>query len=125
MKTEDTLYIKILVWAYRKQEAGFTWGDLEKEFNLNKAQLNWVQKVFRSNMPASENLIDHLSYNEKANEHLFVITSKGTSIAVQYLGLKEAEESGRRAEKIAHVAIIVGIIVGTLQIIIGLLQLFC
>ncbi|MFA4827540.1 MAG: hypothetical protein WC596_04835 [Candidatus Shapirobacteria bacterium] len=65
MKTDDTLYIKILVWAYRKQEAGFTWGDLEKEFNLNTAQLNWVQKVFRSNMPASENLIDHLSYNEK------------------------------------------------------------
>lgn len=120
MKTEDTLYIQILVWAYKKQEAGFSWGDMIKEFQLNSAQVQWVQKVFRSNMPASENLIDHLSYNEKDNEHLFVIASKGTSAAIEYLNLEEAKISSRRAEKIALVAIFIGVVVGVIQIIVAL-----
>ncbi len=123
MKIEDTLYIKILIWIYKKQEAGFNWEDLKKEFQLNSAQEQWVLKVFRSNMPASENLIDHLSYNEKDNEHLYVITAKGTSAAIDYLNLKEAEKSSKRAEKIAKVAIGIGIVVGVFEIIIGLLQL--
>ncbi len=116
MKTEETLYIKILVWAYNRQEAGFTWGDLQKEFQLNKEQEQWVLKVFRSNMPIGDNLIDHLGYDQERSIHRYVITSKGTSVAVDYLNLKEAEKSGRRAEKIAMVAIIVGVIVGIAQI---------
>lgn len=123
MKSEESLYIKILIWAYERQEAGFTWGDLTNEFKLSDKQLQWVQKIFRSNMPASENLIDHLFYQN--DEHTFVITAKGTSAAVQYLNLKEAERSGKRAERIAWVAISVGVIVGLVQIIIGLLQLKC
>lgn len=117
MKTQDTLYIKILIWAYNRQEAGFSWGDLTKEFNLTPEQIQWVQKIFRSNMPASENLIDHLSYNQEKDSHLFVITSKGTSAAIEYLNLKEAERTGRRAEKIAIAAIIIGAVVGLIQII--------
>jgi len=120
MKTEDTLYIKILIWAYKKQEAGFSWEDLKKNFQLNSAQEQWVLKIFRSNLPASDNLIDHLSYNEQKNSHLFVITSKGTSAAIEYLNLMEAKISSRRAEKIALVAIIIGATVGVFQIIISL-----
>lgn len=116
MKTEETLYIKILIWAYNRQESGFTWGDLQKEFGLSKEQEQWVHKIFRSNMPASENLMDHLSYSEEKNIHHFVITSKGTSAAVDYLNLKEAERSGRRAETIAIIAIIIGVIVGIIQV---------
>jgi hypothetical protein len=59
---EEGLYLKILVWAYKRQESGFTWGNLEKEFSLTLKQKEWVQKIFRSNTPQSENLIDHLSY---------------------------------------------------------------
>jgi len=118
MKSEKTLYIKILVWAYFRQEAGFTWGDLQKEFVLTKEQEQWVQKIFRSNMPASDNLIDHLSYNQDKDIHKFVMTAKGTSAAIEYLSLKEAEKSGKRAEKIAWVAIIMGIIVGVSQMIV-------
>lgn len=117
MKTEETLYIKILVWAYGMQENGFTWGDLKKEFNLTTEQEQWVQKIFRSNMPAADNLFDHLSYNSEKDSHLFVITSKGTSAAIDYLNLKEAERTGKRAERIAIVAIIIGAVVGVIQII--------
>ena len=117
MKTEKSLYIKILIWAYEKQEVGFSMKELEEKFNLNPKQVQWVLKVFRSNMPAGENLIDHLSYSGNKNEHLFVITSKGTSAAVEYLNLIEAKRSARRAEIIALIAITIGIIVGAMQII--------
>lgn len=120
MRTEDTLYIKILVWAYKKQEAGFSMKELVENFDLNSAQEQWVLKVFRSGLPASDNLIDLLSYNEQKNEHLFVITSKGTSAAIEYLNLMEAKISSKRAEKIALVAILIGAIVGLFQIIIDI-----
>ncbi len=120
MKIEETLYIKILVWAYNRQESGFAWGDLKTEFNLTSEQEQWVQKIFRSNMPATDNLFDHPSYNNETNSHLFVITAKGTSAAIDYLNLKEAEKTGRRAERIAIVAIIIGVIVGLAQILVPL-----
>lgn len=106
----------ILLWAYDRQESGFTWGDLETAFNLTPKQKEWVQKVFRSNMPAAENLIDHMSYDGRADSHLFVITAKGTTAAIQYLNLNEAQNSGKRAECIAIIAIIIGIVVGLAQI---------
>lgn len=117
MQVQEGLYIKILIWAYNRQESGFTWADLKKEFNLTSGQEQWVQKVFRSNLPAAENLIDHLTYNVDKNEHLMVITAKGVSAAIQYLNLKEAERSGKRAEIIALFAIGIGVVVGIAQII--------
>lgn len=121
MKIENGLYIKILIWVYQRQDAGFSWEDLKKEFELNPVQEQWVLKVFRSQMPSSENLIDFLDDNKDGGEQLFVITAKGTSAAVDYLNLKEAEKSSKRAEKIAKVAIVIGIVVGVSQIIISLL----
>lgn len=123
MRTEKSLYIRILLWVYERQDVGFSWEDLEKEFGLNATQMPWVQKVFYSNSPPSENLIDHLNYSDE-NMHRFLITAKGTSAAVEYLNLKEAKEGSRRAEKIALVAIVIGVVVGMLQIIIGLAQLY-
>lgn len=117
MKKEEALYIKILIWAYRKQDAGFLWKDLVTTFDLTVAQDQWVQKVFRSNMPISDNLVDYLSHDSQ-NQGLYVITARGTSAAIEYLNLKEAENSGRRAEKIALFAIGIGIVTGIAQIIV-------
>lgn len=119
MKTEESLYIKILVWAYSQQESGFTWEDLKNKFNLNYDQEQWALKIFRSNMPSSENLIDHI-YNQGKNEHKYFITAKGTSAAVDYLNLEEAKKSSSRAEKIALTAIVIGVLVGIAQIYIQL-----
>ena len=117
MKTNESLYIKILVWAYEQQEAGFTWKDLTEQFKLSTEQEQWVQKIFRSNMPASENLVNHIYDSSSDDVHKLVITAKGTSVAIDYLNLKETEKSSRRAEKIALVAIITGIVVGLIQIV--------
>jgi len=116
MKTEETLYIKILTWAYQKQEKGFHWEELKNKFNLTSEQNEWALKLFRSNMPASDNLVDHLSYNTKRDEHLFVITAKGTSEAIGYLNLKEAEKISKWAIGIALSTIFINIVVGILQI---------
>ena len=115
MKTEESLYIKILIWTYERQESGFMWDELEKEFELIDEQMRWVQKIFRSNMLAAENLMDNI-YNSKTDQHKYFITAKGTSAAVDYLNLKEAKKSSSRAEIIALVAITIGVIVGIAQI---------
>lgn len=114
-KIEESLYIKILVWSYEKQESGFYWEELEKKFELNEKQKQWVLKVFRSNTPSANNLIDHF-YNSGENQHLYFITDKGTSVAIDYLNLKEAQKNSRRAEKIALWAIAITAIVGIIQI---------
>lgn len=119
--TEKTLYIRILIWAYNKQEKGFSWQELKLAFNLNHDQEEWVLKIFRSNMPASENLIDHLSYNNDDKNHLYVITAKGTSAAIDYLNLKESEKNSKRAENIAIAAIAIGIFVGLVQVIVTII----
>ena len=115
MKIKDSLYIKILIWAYEKQDAGFSFRELREEFNLTHDQEQWVLKVFHSNIPIGDNLINLCDYRKE--EHIYVITSKGISAAVEYLNLKEAKSSAKRAEIIALVAIGIGIIVGVLQII--------
>ncbi len=46
MKDKNNIYIRILLWAYEKQEAGFTWEELEKEFQLSDLQEGWVKKIF-------------------------------------------------------------------------------
>lgn len=126
--TQETLYIRILIWSYYYQENGFYWGELIEKFNLTTEQELWVRKIF---MPSntlegkSDNLIDHLSYNSGLNKHKYVITAKGTSVAIDYLNLKEAQKSGIRAERIAIVAIITSVSVGLLQIIIELIKWLC
>jgi hypothetical protein len=119
MKTEESLYIKVLLWAYYRQESGFTWGELHEEFHLSEEQKRWIEMIFRSNMPSSENLIDHI-YNSSSDTYQYFITAKGTSAAIQYLNLKEAESSGKRAEKIALAAIGIGVLVGIAQILVQL-----
>lgn len=122
MKTENTLYIRILIWAYNKQESGFLEKDLFQEFDLNSEQIKWYLKVFRSNLPISENLVGSLDYAD--NKHTMALTAKGTSEAIAYLGLEEARKSGVRAERIAKWAIVIGIVVGLVQIVIGLFQIY-
>lgn len=112
-KTEKSLYIRILIWAYNKRENGFRWNELKNLFNLSREQAVWVDKMFRAN---GAEIIGILSYD--SNEHIYMITAEGVSAAISYLDLKEAERSGKRAEKIALTAIIVGIVVGLLQIVI-------
>jgi hypothetical protein len=71
-------------------------------------------------MLASENLIDHLDYDPENTGHKFIITGKGISAVVEYLSLKEAQDSGKRAEYIALWSLGLATIVGAVQIFIAI-----
>lgn len=45
-KTEQDLYIKVLLWAYEKQETGFIWKEMKEHFSLTPLQEGWIRKVF-------------------------------------------------------------------------------
>ena len=111
MESEETLYIKILVWAYYQGEDGFTWKEMIEKFNLSDTQSSWATEVFRK---YGDELFSNAPYKP---EHTYIVTTNGSSIVIDYLNLKEAENNGKRAEKIAVSAIIIGIIVGISQII--------
>lgn len=115
--SRPSLYIRILIWAYNKREKGFIWRELYEDFNLDDEKKLWVQKIFYSNMPVADNLVDYIGQAGYKNENNLVMTAKGISAAVDYLNLKQAEKSGKRAEKIAVTAIVIGVIVGLAQII--------
>ncbi len=77
MKKRD-LYKEILTWAHKRQGSGFLEEqELFKDLNLNKEQINWYLKVFRSNIPISENLIAHFNYDDAKNKHYFTLSAKG------------------------------------------------
>lgn len=121
MKTEESLYIKILEWAYYRGEAGFKWEELRKEFNITDPQNHWVTETFRN----KTEIIGLLSYKITANEHIYGLTAEGTAQAIQYLNLRESRVNSKRAERLAKWAIGIGIIVGSVQIIIGIIQIVC
>lgn len=96
MKTEDSHFIKILEWAYEKQEAGFFEEDLIKKFILTPEEMKWYLRIFKPDQP-SDRMIEHIEYLDVENKHRYAITAKGISTVIGYRGLKEAEKSGKRA----------------------------
>lgn len=118
METKNSKYLKILLWAYKKQETGFFEEDLLTEFSLQKKEeREWYARTFKQGQPG-DRLIEFFLGTE---EHKCFITAKGISAVIEYLNLEEAKKSSKRAEKIALIAIGIGIIVGIAQIIISLL----
>lgn len=116
----ETLYVKILIWAYKRQEDGFTMAELISDFGLNEDQQKWVMKVFRPNNPPSENLFDRVS-EKKKDKNVYVITSKGTTAAVDYLAIQNAKKNNRKNEKIAYWSVFIAAAVGAANILITLI----
>ncbi len=123
MKTEESLYIKILLWAYDNSVNGFTERELFDHFDLNdKTDLKrWYVKVFKNGTNDNPSIIDHFTIRNEVG--YWCLTEKGMSAAIAYLDLKEARESSKEAKKIALWSIWIAIIVGVFQILIGILQL--
>ncbi len=123
MKTEESLYIKILLWAYDRQALGFREEELISHFELNKSpELRaWYQTTFRHGTNDNHAMIANFIYAN--NAHLFSLSEKGMSAAIDYLDLRDARENSRDAKIIALWSIWIAVIVGIFQIIIGLLQM--
>lgn len=119
MKDKNPAFIEILEWAYEKQEKGFLEEDLIKKFILTPEKMKWYLKIFKPDQPG-DRMIEHVEYLDVENKHRYSITSKGISTLIGYYELKEAKKSGKRATWIAITAIVIGILVGTVQIIVQL-----
>lgn len=130
MKTEESFYVQILLWAYEKTAAGtgFTESELEEKFDLkNNAgdKHKLYLKLFRDGTSDNHPVIDHF-YNKHSglrHDSYFCLSDKGMASAIDYIDLKEARESSATAKEIAFWSIGIAIVVGILQIIIALLQL--
>lgn len=115
MENKESLYIKILIWAYEKSIDGFTEEELYKAFDLNEPSLSgWYLKVFRD----SPNLLIN-NFKTIGDKSYWCLTAEGMSNAINYLELKETQKGSKRAENIALWAIIVSSFVGMVQIMIS------
>src|SRR3989338_5925221 len=80
MKTNK--FFEILSWTF-KQKDGFQESELIKKFSLDQ---NWYLKTFRPSAKENENLIIHLSYDDKNNKHYHTLSAEGIS---KFFGLNK------------------------------------
>lgn len=130
MKTENSFYVKILLWAYERTASGvgFTEDELFDEFDTIKSSVEKRQlylKLFRSGTNDNHPIIDHLinKQTDKGEVAYWCLSDKGMSSAIDYMDLKEARENSRSAKSIAFWSIGIAIVVGILQIIVAVFQL--
>lgn len=125
MKTEESFYIKILIWAYN-QTNGFTEKQLFDEFKIEPGSTEYklYLKLFRSGNTAqgSTPTIENFKYENEDDVHFFCLSDKGMASAIDYLDLKEARESSKHARRIALWSIWIAVIVGLFQIFPSLAQ---
>ena len=122
MRTEESLYIKILEWAYNKGEDGFKWDDLKSEFTLTQPQEHWVIETFRN----KKEIIGLLPYKIIGNNYVYGLTAEGISEAINYLALQEARKSSRNAMYFAGASLLIaflGILLQMRQVAISDLQI--
>ena len=105
-KTED-LYIRVLMWAYEKQETGFTWEEMKKHFDLNNLQENWVRKIFLTASDQDRKFLEHLRNDDTVspNQHYYSLNEKGINTAINYKALTSAEKNSNTALTIAIIGI--------------------
>lgn len=120
MEDKENLYIQILLWVYSKQETGFTWEELGKEFDLDSFQDNWIKKIFLTTSDADRKFIEILRNDESAtpNVYYYSLNEKGMSAVIDYQELKEARESSRDAKYLAIGSLLLATIVGIAQIVV-------
>lgn len=126
MKTEESFYIKVLVWAYENSTEGFSEQDLFKKFNIDSSpvQHRLYLKFFRDGNITSGNppMIDQ--FDTRDGVSFFCLTEKGMSAAIDYLDLKQARESSSEAQRYATWSLGIAIVVGVVQIVLAGIQIW-
>lgn len=98
-KPKEDLYIRVLLWAHGKQETGFTWKDLEKNFSLDSLQESWVRNIFLTTNDQDRKFFEHLRNDALVtpNQHYYSLNEKGITAAINYKNLAHAEQTGSLA----------------------------
>lgn len=106
-KKDEDLYVRVLMWAYEKQETGFAWEEMKKHFDLNNLQENWVRKIFLTTNDQDRKFFEHLRNDETVNpnQHYYSLNEKGVNTAINYKALTSAEKNSNTALIIAIISI--------------------
>lgn len=108
-KNENNIYIRILLWAHDKQETGFTWAELKKEFKLSNLQESWVKNIFLTTSDTDRKFFEILRNDETniPNVYYYSLNEKGMATAVNYRSLKQAEKSSKYALWFSGLALLI------------------
>jgi len=116
---QESLYVRILVWAF-EQRQGFSEQQLLDEFDIKGGTetYQWYQHVFRFGTNDNPAMLVHFCTRRvDGNDIGFqCLSEKGMSAAIDYLELREARESSRKAMFIATGSLILATLVGIAQI---------
>jgi hypothetical protein len=130
MKTEESFYIQILLWAYYRTAAGvgFTENELFDNFNLkngNGEKYRLYLKLFRDGTNDNHPVIDHFrnEHTETGEVNYWCLSDKGIASAIDYIDLKETRESSAEAKKYATISIWISIILGIISICLVVFQI--
>lgn len=118
MKDGEKLYIKTLLWAYEKQGEGFTLEELKGNLGFNDREWEWWRKTFVTSNDNDRKLIDYFHYEEDGNRHRYTLNDKGMAAVVDYIELKEARESSKRAMYIAVASLALATIMSIASIVV-------
>lgn len=120
-KTEESLYIRSLLWIYKKGSSGFSKEEMRQSLEIKDneewAWISWV--VFNGlngDAPIAYNISTQYSGVGKFDDTKFYITALGVSTVIDYLDLREARKSSIEARHWAIIALIVSVAVGIVQI---------
>lgn len=107
-EAEEDLYIRVLLWAYKKQETGFTWENLKKHFSLDSLQESWVRKIFLTANDQDRKIFEHLRNDDLVipNQHYYSLNEKGITAAINYKSLAHAEKTSSVAIWFAGLSIL-------------------
>ncbi|MFA7315841.1 MAG: hypothetical protein WC059_03520 [Candidatus Paceibacterota bacterium] len=118
-KPSESLYIKVLVWAYNRKQNPFKIEDLYAELNIIKPdETLWVRNIF-VDIPLNGCALFSSSQNS-SGETFHLLSDSGMSSAIGYLGLEESKSNSKRAEYLALWALGITSVVGVIQIVIAL-----
>ncbi len=122
MKTEESLYIKILTWAYEKP-TGFTDEEILEKFKLKDGN-GENYKIYIKLFKDGANPLINSEYDYTTDTHTYYLSDRGMSAVIDYLDLKEARDSSKDAKRWAMWSIWIAIIIGIAQVILSAIQIW-
>jgi hypothetical protein len=118
MNTEKSLYIRALLWASDRGSVGFTMDELRATVTEDEGEWLWVQRMLLGEINGDPPLIFHLGTHNNSTEWRYYLTGSGAARVLDYLELKEARGSSKKATYIAIGSLSIAILVGIAQIVI-------
>lgn len=120
------LFQRTLKWASDRGSVGFKMSELKSACAKDEEEWTWIQRFMMGEINGDPPLIFHLGGRHKGDgEYTYFLTGSGASAYMDYVELKDSRESAQSAMRWAIASFVLAAGVGILQIIVGLMQIYC